>query len=302
MQQVSLPRGDLILAILLGLLTFVVTGLITLIIASLFFFLGKIFGNFNPIIIIARIFGLRELGGFFAAQFILIAVFALLGDFVTAIISWFLNQSKKLAAITFFSALFFQILVTAFVTPAVLKKSQETMNRGIARENSYKGYATIGEVNVNLQELFKFPYALNGRLTEVSLFKRLVFTVPVSVSRAGKYQIYVRYVSNSSFYANSKSPPNIIKSLDVGDHLVNIELIAGAAANLGYESPKLVNGKVLIDLSYLVSKKDLLNSIKSDSTIDQKIYEQFIKDEELNQRINPDPTVSKFVARKEVQF
>ena len=122
------PKGGLILAILLGLLTFVVTGAIALVIAIPFLFLGKISESFNPIVIIAGIFGLRELSGFFAAQFILIAFFALIGDFGTAIISWFINRSKKLATVTFVSALIFQIISIAIVLPATLKKSQETMN------------------------------------------------------------------------------------------------------------------------------------------------------------------------------
>lgn len=296
------PKGGLILAILLGLLTFVVTGVISLVIAIPFFFLDKISESFNPIVIIAGIFGLRELGGFFAAQFILIAIFALLGDFGTAIISWFINRSKKLASITFVSALVFQIVAIAFVLPATLKKSQETMNAGIEREKSYEQYATIGDVSFEPQEPFKFSYALNGQLTEASLFKKLVFAVPVSVSRAGIYEINVRYSNNSSFYANSNSSPSVRQPLNVGAHVVKIEFIADEAPNLGYESPSSVQGKASIQLDYLASKKELLDSLKSDSTVDQKVLQQFMKDEGLDQGASPDSTVNKFVERKEVQF
>jgi hypothetical protein len=79
--------GGLLQAISLGLLTFVVTAVVALVITIPFFFLGKVSESFNPLVIIAEVFGLRELGGFFAAQFILILFLALLGDFGTAIIS-----------------------------------------------------------------------------------------------------------------------------------------------------------------------------------------------------------------------
>lgn len=296
------PKGGLILAIFLGLLTFVVTGVIALVIAIPFLFLGKISESFNPIVIIAGIFGLRELGGFFAAQFILIAVFALLGDFGTAVISWFINRSKKLASITFVSALIFQIIAVAFVLPATLKKSQETMNAGIEREKSYEQYATIGDISVEPQEPFKFSYALNGQLTEAPLFKKLVFTIPLSVLRAGTYDVYVKYSGKSNFYANSNSSPNIRQTLSVGIHLVKIEFVAGEAPNLGYEAPKSVQGKASIEVNYLASKRELLDSLKSDGTVDQKVLQQFMKDEGLDQGVSPDSTVNKFVERKEVQF
>src|SRR3989344_7203729 len=88
------PKRKFWLSILLGLFAFIVAPAIALITAVPFFLLGKISESFNPLVIIAGVFGLQELGGFFAAQFILIAVFALAGDLGTAIISWFVNHSK----------------------------------------------------------------------------------------------------------------------------------------------------------------------------------------------------------------
>ena len=77
MQKTRSKRRPL-LAIFLGLLTFVVTPLVTIVIALTFLLLGTISEAFNPIIIIAKIPGLRGLGGFFSAQFILIGFLRLL--------------------------------------------------------------------------------------------------------------------------------------------------------------------------------------------------------------------------------
>ena len=293
------PKGGFILAILLGLLTFVVTSVIALVIAIPFFFLEKISESFNPIVIIAGIFGLRELGGFFAAQFILIAFFALLGDFVTAIISWFINRSKKLATVTFFSALIFQIIAVAFVLPAALKKSQETMNAGIEREKYFEQYATIGDVSFETQEPFSESRGINGKLVEVSLFKKLVLVVPISVSRAGSYQVNAQY---SDKEIGSTPMKDVTQTLNVGTNIVKIEFLADESREYGYTSPKSAGGTAKIQLSYLASQKELLDSLKSDSTTDQKILQQFMKDEGLDKGVNSNPTVSKFVGRKEVQF
>jgi len=292
------PKGGLLLAILLGLLTFFVTGAIAL----PFFFLGKVSESFNLIIITAEIVGLSGLGGVLAAEFILVLFFSLIGDFGTAIISWFINRSKKLATVTFFSALIFQIIAVAVVLPATLKKSQETMNAGIEREKSYEQYATIGDVTVDPQEPSKFSYALNGKLIETTLFKKLVFNIPVVVSRAGPYEVNVQYTDDSSFYANSDSSPSTKQVLDVGNHTIKVEFVAGTAPNLGYELPSSVHGLALVQLDYLSSKKELLNSLQSDNTVDQKVFQQFMKDEGLDQGVSSDSTVNKFVGKKEVQF
>ncbi len=84
-------KRQLLLAISFGLLTFVVTPLVTIAIALPFLLLGKVPEAFNPIIFISEISELRGLGSFFAAQFILIGFFALIGDFATAIISWLME-------------------------------------------------------------------------------------------------------------------------------------------------------------------------------------------------------------------
>jgi hypothetical protein len=286
-------KGSLIVAVLLGLLTFVITGILAAIIIIVLL-------PFKINLAALLLYG--AWGGYAAIQFGLFALFILLGDVATAVVSWFVNHSKKLASVTFVSALIFQIVALAIIIPTTLKKSQETMNAGIAQEESYEQYAVIEDVKVEPQEPFKFTYALNGKLTEALLFKKLVFTIPISVSHAGPYEINIQYTSNSNFYANSNSPSTVKQVLNVGTNTVKIEFVAGNAPNLGYELPSSVKGDVIIQLNYLASKKELLDSLKSDSNVDQKVLQQFMKDEGLDQGVSSDSTVNKFVERKEIQF
>jgi hypothetical protein len=289
----------LLQAIALGLLTFVVTGVIAFVIAIPYFLLGTAAAGLDPITIIAGIFGLRELGGFFAAQFILILLIALLGDFGTAIISWFVNRSGKLAAVTFVSALAFQVIAVAVVVPATMKMSQAIMEAGSEHESAFERYAIIGEVTFELQEPFTDSRGIDSRLVEVSLFKKLILVVPISVSRAGPYNVFARYTDHSEF--GETLVKEVRQTLSAGSNIVRIEFLPHQSRQYGYPSPKSVGGSAEIQLSYLVSRKALLGSLVSDRIIDQKILQQFMKDEGLDKGAKP-AIVNKFVGRKEVQF
>ena len=297
------PKGKLPVAILLGLLTFVVTPVIAIVVAIPFFFLGKISESFNPIVIIAGIFGLRELGGFFAAQFILIAFLALLGDFGTAIISWFINRSRKLATITFVSALVFQVVSVAIVLPATIRKSQETIQSGIESEKSYQQFAQIGDVSFDVQE----PYSdieIGNRHPEYGpMYKKLRILVPVSVSQPGTYQVNVRYSFSKAGETGSTPMRDAMATLGIGTQTMQVEFLANEITSYGFWSPASVGGTADIQLSYLASEKELLDKINSDSAIDKKILEQFLKDEGLDKReAQTKPTVNKFIERKEIHF
>ena len=148
-------KRQLLIAISLGLLTFVITPLVTIAIVLPFLLLGKVSEAFNPIIIISKISGLQGLGGFFAAQFILIGFFALAGNFATAIISWLINHSKKLAAVTFLSALTLQFVALAIILPMTIRQSQRTMVAGIEHEKAIQQFAEIGNISYEVQE----PYS-----------------------------------------------------------------------------------------------------------------------------------------------
>lgn len=234
------------------------------------------------------------LGGYFALQFGLLILFALLGDVGAALISWKINGSKKLALITFFSALIFQIIsVTVFFKSGV-EDSHKSMNEAITEEKSYTNYAKIIDISVEAREPFKFLYALNGKMTEVDLFKKLIFNISVNVLEAGTYEFYLTYNDGSDFDADSKSSPRVEKTLQVGHNNITIEMIAGSAPNLGYELPSAVASLATVQVGYLVSKKELMASTKFVNKTDEKLSMEIIN--------NADEVISKFVEKKQKQF
>lgn len=95
---------------------------------------------------------------------------------------------------------------------------------------------------------------------------------------------------------------DVKQNLVVGENTINIEFLPNESRKYGYVSPKSVGGTAQIQLSYLASQKELLDNLKSGNTTDPKILQQFMKDEGLDQGVSSDPTVNKFVERKEVQF
>lgn len=96
---------------------------------------------------------------------------------------------------------------------------------------------------------------------------------------------------------------NTTESFGVGEHTMQVEYLAHEISYYGFWSPASVGGTVDIQLSYLASEKELLDKINSDSAIDRKIHAQFLKDEGLKTKVaNTEPTINKFVERKEIQF
>ncbi|MEK6809480.1 MAG: hypothetical protein AABY40_02300 [Nanoarchaeota archaeon] len=296
-------KRKLLVAILLGFLTFVVTPVTAIIVAVPFFFLGKISENFNPIVVIASIFGLRELVGFFAAQFILIVFLALLGNLGVAVISWFINRSKKLATITFVSALVFQFVSVAIVLPLTMKKSQEAIQLGNELEKSYQQFAKIGNVSFDVQE----PYSdieIGNRHPEYGpMHKKLQILVPILVSQPGAYQASVRYSFSKAGESGSVPMKDVIGTFGVGEHMMQVEYLAHEVSSYGFWSPASVGGVADVQLFYLASEKELLDKIGSNSALDQKILEQFLRDEGLDKReVQTKPTINKFIERKEIHF
>lgn len=292
-------KGRLPISILLGFLTFVITPLF----AIPFFFLSKLSENSNPISIIASILGLRELGGFFVAQLILITFFALLGDIGTSIVSWFINRSKKLATVTFVSALLFQFLLAAILLPATIRKSQEAIKSGIEGEECYQKYAQIGVVSFDLKE----PYSeveIDNRHPEYGpLYKKLLIYVPVSVFQPGTYQINVRYSFSKAGESGGAPVKEIIETLGVGQRTMQVAFLAHEISSYGFWSPAHVGGTAEVKLSRLASEKELLHKIGSGPKLDQTIMEQFLKDEGLDQgETQTKPAISKFIERKEIRF
>jgi hypothetical protein len=298
-----LNRKQSLLAVFLGLLTFVVTPLVAIVILLPFLLLGKISEAFNPTIIISKIFELRGLGGFLTAQFTIIGVSAFIGDFATAIISWLINHSKKLATISFVSALIFQFVSVAIIFTLTIKDSKETMMAEIRSEKVYQQFAKIGNVGFKVQEPYSDIEIDNLHPEYGLIYKKLQINIPVSVSQAGVYQVHVRYSFSKANKTGGTPMKNTTKNFCVGEHTMQVEFFAREISNYGFWSPASVGGTVDIQLSYLASENELLDKINSDSAIDKNIFDQFLKDEGLKTRLaKAKPTINKFVERKAIQF
>ena len=303
----ALPKGKLLIAILLGLLTFVVTPITSTIIAIPFFFLGKL-SESSPTAILMNIFGLRELGGYFIAYFLLFGFLVLLGDFTTAVISWFVTRSNKLATITFLSALSFQIVIAAIVVPMAMKESGDTMEAGITSAMSYQHSAKIGNAGFTLHEPYSDVEIGNRHPEYGPLYKKLHIVVPVSVSMAGVYQAHVEYSYSKAGERGRGLMKDVTETFGVGEHTMEVEFIDDGS--YGFWSPASVGGTAVIQLTYLVSEQELIDKYNADPSVDKKIPEKILKDKEKllkgrgldtsDDQIKP--TISQYVERKEVHF
>lgn len=301
------PKGKLPIAILLGLLTFVVTPVTATIIAIPFFLLGKIFESFN-LMPAANIFGLREIGGFFVAYFILTGILALLGDYATAVISWFINRSKKLAAITFVSALMFQLVLVAIVLPMTIKESREITEARIEYEKSFRQFAKIGNASFSVHEPYPDVEIVNRRLEYGHMYKKLRIVVPISVLQAGVYQVHIRYRFFKAGEWGSTPMKDVTETFDVGEHTTEVEFLADGS--FGFWSPESIGGTAEIKLFYLISEKELLDKMNSGPSVDKKIIEQILKGKEQllkgkgldTKDAQAKPTINKIVEIKEVHF
>lgn len=290
-------------AILLGLLTFLVTPVVVIVIALPFLFFKEISEAYNPIVIIAKITGLGELGGFFAAQFIFIGLLALMGDFATAIISWLIHRSKKLAVLTFFSALALQFVAVGIILPITVKQSQRTIAAGREHEKSFEQYAAIGNIGYELQGQYSDREITNLHPEYGPLYKKLEIIVPISVSRAGAYLVTAQYSFSKEGVWGNTPMKKVARNFDAKDHAVKIEFLANeAGGNYGYWSPSSVGGDAQVQLFYLASKKEVVKKLKSDASIDENILKRFMEDEGLDKEIKTNPTINKFVGRKLIQF
>ena len=92
---------------LLGALTIVVTPLITFLVALPFLVLTG-FRQGAGVELIAKVFHLEGLGGYFGAIMILGGLFWLLGLLTLGFLSWQLYRDRRLAALTMASAFAFQ--------------------------------------------------------------------------------------------------------------------------------------------------------------------------------------------------
>jgi len=240
-----------LLAIFLGLLTFAVTPFVALFFSLPFLIPGLIPESYNPIIIINSITGFTEATGYFAAQFIFIGLLALLGDFITGVISLFINnRSKKSAFITFVSAFVFQVLFLAIVIPVTAKVSNKIMETGIEHERAYQKFAKIGKATFKTEGQFTATEVKNPHPEYGPLYKKLQILIPVSVLHKGSYQINVRYSFPEN--GNISTPLKTTTGyFDAGEHTMLVEFLYNEISSYGYWSPDSAKGFANIELSYI---------------------------------------------------
>jgi hypothetical protein len=312
MQDLDSPAAQskkrLPIAIMLGLLTFVVTPVTSVIVAAPLFLLGKISGDVSPTVVVANLLRLREITGYLAAYFLLIAVFALIGDLATAAISWLINRSRKLAFITFVSAFLFQGMLVAVVVPLTTKKSQKDVEAVIARERSYQKMAGVGDVRYEVQEPYTDAEIRNSRPEFGRLHRKLRIVVPVSVSQAGAFRVTARYSWSRAGEWGSTRMKEEMKTLDVGEHQFEMEFVADGS--FGFWSPKYVGGTAEIKLYYVQSEQEVHDALSADPSIDEKQLallseerRKLLKSAGIdNQTDKTKPTLNRYIERKEVNF
>lgn len=299
----SRPRG-VMFAVALGALGFVVTPLASTVLLLPFVLLSKFNEALNPIEIVARLTRLEDsgLGGFFLVVMILVVGMVLVGSALTVFLCRRAVHSRKLAVITFISALGLQLAVGAVVFIFTMQRAQSTMQEGIEQERAYQQYARIGEIVYSAHEPYTDWQAVNGQMVQTSLYRRLVISIPVSVAQAGTYQAGIRYSGDAAGTVNlATTRKQVVQELGVGAQVMTAEFQFAESGGYGYLTPKTAQ----VELYYLASKEEILGQMRSGSanTREREIVEQFVKEQGLEDSgLDGESTFRKFVERKEVQF
>lgn len=137
--------------------------------------------------------------------------------------------------------------------------------------------------------------AVNGQVGEVSVFKKLVFTVPVTVSQSGTYRVHVQYEDAKVGALPSKE---VVRAFPAGTHRVVIEFPQDESKKYGYFSPKSAQGVTLVQLDYLASSQELLTLMGEQTAVEKKAMEAFMK---FEGGALPS-AVYKYVGNREVRF
>ena len=182
--------------------------------------MGKIPETFNPITTIAKNSGLQGLGGFIAAQFIFLGLLAVIGDFAAALISWRAYQSKKLATLTFISAIIFQVVAVLIVLPTTVGQSQGIIESGIEREKKYKQYAQLGDIKYEVYEPYSDREITNLYPEYGTIYKRLEIVVPISVAQPGIYMVAVEYRFAKEKLLGNTRVKEIIRTFKTKDYTI----------------------------------------------------------------------------------
>ena len=106
--------------------------------------------------------------------------------------------------------------------------------------------------------------------------KNLKIKVSVTVEIEGTYLITAQYsLSKGNLSANTLIK-NTAQYLNVGENIVEIEFQANESrGSYGYWSPAYVDRTAQIQLFYLASEQELLDTITTNSDLDKKILVRF---------------------------
>jgi len=294
--QGSVPRsrGNVFIAIVLSLLTLFATPAIFLIILFPLGYLQNFSENFNPVFLMYHLTGLgSEMGAYYLNLFLVILFLALLGDLLTAFITWFLYRSVKLTTVTFAAAVVLQVIVGSVFSYSALQNGQKILTETKKLEQMLQQYAKVGEASFEMQG--PFVKSVNG--VDVSVYSKMTIIVPVDVAHAGKYSVTVDYSDSK----NSVPTKSSTGWLDTGEQTVRLDFEEHESKAYGYFSPETVGGIAKIQLDYIAARNELDNMIpenlKNDSITQAALNSQGT---ELNGSGTAE--VNKFIEQKTQRF
>lgn len=235
---------------LLGALTVAVTPLLIFALSRLLFLR---FLRTSALELLAHVFQLQDMAGFFMATALLMALCWLLGSASTAFISWRAYRSKRLAALTLAVGLCLQLGLTVFKIYSITSNGDETAGLDAAFktvESSFERYAALSPPEVSVRERHDdwgddFPEF-------GPYFAHLEVAVPITVHRPGTYRFYVEYKP-------------MLKSIYPTDLQLTRTLLAGRDTVLVafqpgmYRSPAYTGGLASVKAYCLVSPGEILD-------------------------------------------
>lgn len=211
-------------------------------------------------------------------------------------------NKKKAQKVIFMSGAFLIIGIIIFIlglfrlygfADGVREKAEEGFKESRQISEKYKEYAKIGDVRFELGEPYGENEITNPYPERGPFYKRIDFIVPISVSKAGEYEIYFKYDKSSK-------SETVNKKFEEGEHEVSFSY---EAHELSYSSwaPDLLGSTAKVELSYLASLEEVDRDIEKldlEQSLLKKVTDQFLKDEGLKS----DGPIKKFIENKVVDF
>lgn len=312
-EQIQQSKKKILKSVFFGLLSVIITPILAWIILP--------FIQSGELSILGVLSGIGA--GPFLAPFFLIAIlgaFALSGQplylalilplllisvVVTGLIAWFILKSKRLAIITFYSAVVIQIALFSWLAYIGLKVIPPTKQLGATTTNNpdvvacqgecvYTQYAKIGVPSVAFKEQFDFSYAINGQMDTARVYKKAEVQIPLTIQRNGNYEIIADY----GYSSQTKN-----EYLEIGERILSFEFVHGNYDKYGWSDKE--KDILRIRMSYLATKEELITQMNQENAeqnpamqaLTRRAQEAFFNDNK-----NLSTTVRKFVVDKEIEL